>query len=95
MQILRLQSRESLSLPCGEWRQHSLDWACVGSGLVVAVHAELPRRDDDYEATYLPSFFTSAARNADAVDLLWINVMRKGDKCVDVSPYIDNATNIQ
>lgn len=53
-------------------------------------------RDNDNNATYLPSFFRSAARNADAVDLLWINVMRSEESsCLDVSPYTEGATNIK
>lgn len=50
---------------------------------------------DDYLASYLPSMFRSARNQADAVDLLWINVKRKSDQCLDVSPYVKGATNIK
>jgi hypothetical protein len=54
----------------------------------------LNHRNDDYLASYLPSLFTSAAKQADAVDLLWINVQKSKDACLDVSPWTSNATNI-
>jgi hypothetical protein len=51
--------------------------------------------DDDKMATYLPSLFTSARYNADSVDLLFINVLRRGDQCLDVRYLVKGATNIR
>lgn len=45
---------------------------------------------------YLETFFASVTRQPDTLELLWINT--KGvskDKCLDISQYIKNATNVQ
>lgn len=55
----------------------------------------LSQWDDDKMATYLPAFFQSARYNADSVDLLFINVLRRGDKCLDVDRLVRGASNIR
>lgn len=51
--------------------------------------------DDDKMATYLPSLFTSARHHADSIDLLFINVLRKSDRCLDVRHLVKGASNIR
>lgn len=45
-------------------------------------------------ATYLPPMLKSARNNADAVDLLWINVLRHSEECLDISGIVEGASNI-
>lgn len=51
--------------------------------------------DDDHMSSYLPSLFRSARYNADAVDLLFINVLRHGSTCLEVSSFVEDASNIR
>ena len=51
--------------------------------------------DDDHMSSYLPSLFRSARYNADAVDLLFINVLRRGSTCLEVSSFVEDASNIR
>ena len=51
--------------------------------------------DDDHMSSYLPSLFRSARYNADAVVLLFINVLRHGSTCLGVTSFVEGASNIR